>query len=195
MVASALPKSSNGRTEGKRRQPALVSARQAEFARLIVAGKLQRDAYIEAYHPKTKRLQSISQRAHRVSVLPIVQREILRLRMNAERAVLLTLNDRLKRLSQIILDPEAKPGDVTTAISVYSRISGDQAPERQEHTGKDGAPLPSTVVQVIQPAPVVRPLSGRERLAEMRRARAIREAAKAPEVPAAVPAPTQAPAA
>lgn len=147
----------------------VLNPKQAEFARLYVSGKTQSEAYLVAYGPTDAKETSIAALAAKVANRPATQKEIARIRARSDRHVLLSLNDRLKILGGIILDPDAKKTDVISAAAVYSRISGDQAPDRHEVTGKDGAPL-----QIQAQVAMVRRLSPRERLEEMRRARAER---------------------
>lgn len=178
-----MPKSiKKGYKRDKQRRNTTITAKQAEFARLLVSGKTQQDAYVEAYKPNTSHPGSIAQLAHRRAATGAVQREILRLRNRLDWSVLLTLNDRLKSLSPIILNPQSKPADVIQATSVYSRISGDQGPERHEHFGPGGAAIPIAASVTIEP-PIIRRLSPRERLAQMKAARAARNAAGATPSP------------
>lgn len=175
MVQSVV-KSPKGPTRGKPGRngviPGTLNPRQAEFARQIVLGKTQAEAYTIAYLPpegsKKETLESLGHRVYRRSA---VAKEVARLRAQLDRRVLVSLNDRLKILAGEFLDPEADPDIKIRGIVAYSRISGDQAPDRQEVTGKDGAPLEVNV----STGPLVRRLSARERLAEMKRVREERE--------------------
>lgn len=153
--------------------PQILSAKQARFIELFLGGKSQQDAYVEAYQPGTTNPNSVAIGAHRVASGKHVRAEIARLRQKAAHSILLSLNDRLKVLSTIILNEKGKPNDRVQATAVYSRISGDQAPDRTELSGVGGAPIP---VAVTQTQTVVRRLSARERLAELRADRERRNA-------------------
>jgi predicted phage terminase large subunit-like protein len=101
---------------------------------------------------------------------PKVKAEVARLRALGNVKTILSLNDRLGLLAKIA-QTAPRQSDSVRAIEVYSKISGDQAPERTitEHTGKDGAPIQqevavSGVVQVVR-------LSVRDKMRLLREAR------------------------
>ena len=175
-MAAEKGEKKQGSTGVKHPRETLTEKQQA-FARLIVEGKTQTDAYLGAYDPKPGiKKTSLDQLAHRVIVRPLVKAEIAALRLRASRHCLLSLNDRLKILAERIQNPKAKDSDVASLTSVYSRISGDQAPDRQELSAPGGGPIELIVAKAL---PIVRRLSAEERLEELRRARADRLAPKA----------------
>ena len=118
-----------------------LNFRAARFAELRVAGHTQAAAYRIAYnHPKMA-LDEAAEQGWRVENRRGVKERIADLRGKSRAKTLLTLNERLEVLAAIAQDPLAKQADKIRAIEAYSRIGGDQAPERHEISGVDGAPI------------------------------------------------------
>jgi hypothetical protein len=145
------------------------TARQLAFARRLVEGKTQSEAYRELYQPKAID-RTAAECGSKVARNPKVKAEVARLRALGNVKTILSLNDRLGLLAKIA-QTAPRQSDSVRAIEVYSKISGDQAPERTitEHTGKDGAPIQqevavSGVVQVVR-------LSVRDKMRLLREAR------------------------
>lgn len=186
MVMESTARKKKGEKRGKRGSRAVPNERQFELARLIVAGRPIGEAYAEVYKPTSTNANTIAKHATARSSTPAVLEAIARLRRKAERYVLLSLNDRLKTLSVMIQDEDLKTTDRIYATATYSRISGDQAPERHQ--------VEAAVAVSVSSAPLIRTLSARERLDSMREARrrslAIENAPKIvlPEAPPAAPA-------
>jgi hypothetical protein len=125
-----------------------LNNKQAKFVRLIAAGETKSDAYRQTYNPdgaRTLTPRQVSKKADQIASSQSVTAALLELRGELRLKALLSLNDRLNILAGIAQQPSTKKGDRIRAIEVYSRISGDQAPERHELTGKDGQPLQSEV--------------------------------------------------
>lgn len=180
MVQNVLQESASpGKPKAKGKKTRQLTVKQAEFVRLVVAGSPYGDAYRAAYDAANCKDTTVSVLATRVSRNHLVIQEIVRLRGKLGRQTLLTLNQRLSILGGIIASPESSPNEVAYATAVYSRISGDLAPDRHEHAGPGGGPIPIA----SSAAPAVRRLPLKERLAAMRLARA---------APAALPAPVAA---
>lgn len=134
-----------------------------EFARLVASGSANAVAYRAVYNPKLAN-QTAAERGCRLAKHPAVAAEMARLREKSERKKLLTLNDRLEILADISRDPKARPHEKARAIEVYSKISGDQAPDRHEISGPNGAPIPVAGEVVV--------LSRRDKLAAIKGRRA-----------------------
>lgn len=151
----------------KRGNRLILTPQQEGFTRLVAAGSSYAEAYRKIYSAKVKP-QAAAERGLRVARRPLVAAELQRLREKAERKVLLTLNDRLEILADIAQDGKARPHEKARAIEVYSKISGDQAPERHEVTGAGGGPIPVAATAAVS----VTRIPVRERMALMRAARA-----------------------
>lgn len=158
-----------GGKEGSfRRNPPRHSPRQLRYCDLVASGYSQAQAWKIAYkHPKASN-EDASEHGWRVSQSPGIRERIEELRKQSGVKVLLTLNDRLAILAEIAQNKSSKPTDKARAIEVYSRISGDQAPDRHEHTGPNGQPIP------VSATALVGPLSRREKLAMIRERRLAR---------------------
>jgi hypothetical protein len=162
----------DGPFKGLKKPRRIATEKEAQFARLIVAGKTQQDAYIEAYQPKTENISSLNHLAHRVMNREHVRRMVDKLRSRSEVRTILSLNDRLEILARDAQLPgktAAMAQARARSIKVYSDISGDRAPEKRELTGKDGQPI------AVSLGVLVRQMSARDRLAEMKAARLVRD--------------------
>lgn len=157
--------------------PRKLSPRSRRFVECVVAGASYVDANRSAYRP-TRRLspQRIAERATRVAHSQQVAAKLAELQSKSDRILLLTLNERFSILAWIATSPLAKNADKIRAIEVYTRISGDQAPDRHEISGAGGATL-----AVATAPPLVRRLPLAERVASLRAAREWRMQQAAPD--------------
>lgn len=162
--------------------PRPANARQSAFAKLRVEGLTHAEAYRAIYNPSARQ-KSASEAGCRLEAMPAVKAEMNRLREKSARKTLLSLNDRLSILADIAQSDGSTPAARNAkarAIEVYSRISGDQAPDRHEHTGPGGAAIPvAAEVTGNVTAAVVR-LPVRERVRLLKEAREREKAERAP---------------
>jgi hypothetical protein len=107
-------------------------------------------------------------------------REVFRLRQKTERSVLLTVNDRLKIFASIALDDDAPQSARVAAGLAYGKTAGDEAPERHEVSGPGGGPIP--VAAEVTRVALVRRLTARERIEDLKRDRALKVIAARPPV-------------
>lgn len=147
--------------------------RQWAFAKLIVEGLTQSEAYQKIYNPHASNKRAAEQ-GHRVGHMPAVVAEIERIRAASAAKTLLTVNDQLALLAEVAQAPARTAGDRNArarAIEVYARIAGTQAPERHEVTGKDGAPIPvaASVTATVTASVTRMPVTERIRLLRERR--------------------------
>lgn len=182
IVPKALPRRKKGF------YPKKLTPKAARFAALVFTGKQHREAYQESYYPKTKNTNVLDHMAWQVFKSDSVQAEMQRLRTKADRYALMPITERLKTLASIIKDETARDADRIYATIAYSKISGDQAPERQEVSGPGGKPIEHNVTPVL---PLIRRVSHRERLEELKAARIARlNGVSIPGLPASVTQPT-----
>lgn len=143
-----------------------LTPRQLRFCELVVMGYTYTEAYRVAYlQPKLER-EIAGERGWRVTQGKGVKARIEQLRRMSGAKTLLTMNDRLQILANFAQSPSTKPSDRIRAIEAYSKIAGDQAPERHELTGPDGTPIPVHVTAGIGRIPV------KQRIEMLRRSRA-----------------------
>jgi len=173
-VQAYQEKQGAGANSNRRPTQYVPTARQMQFAQLVAGGMSQSAAYRKIYNPHAKPRRAAEQSC-KMAALPHVVAEIARIRAKSERKALLSLNDRYEILAGIAQKPEAKDSDKVRAIDVYSRLAGDEAPQRHEIAGAGGAPLVPSAVTVA-----VRQMGARERLDAIKAARAARSAATAP---------------
>lgn len=150
-----------------------LTNRQRRFVELVISGSTNGEAYRRAYKKPKILNEDAKEHGYRVANRPAVKSELDRLRGLSDRKKLLTLNDRLEILADIAQDTAALRNDRTRAIDVYSKIAGDNAPQRIDVSvaGKDGSPI-----QIATTAAVMR-VGVRERMAAMRAARLLAEQA------------------
>lgn len=135
------------------RNPAATTAnpRQDLFARLVVGGKTQVQAYRVAYAKTATSAKTAKEGACRIAAHPAVVARIAALRAKSEAPALLSLNARLHKLAAAA---EFKPktaadrNALARVIEVYNKTAGDHAPERQEVTVKGDASNPVAVTSV-----------------------------------------------
>lgn len=160
--------------------PKPANPRQSAFAKLRIEGLTHAEAYRAIYNPSARQ-KSASEMGCRLEALPAVKAEMDRLREKSARKTLLSLNDRLSILADIAQSDGSTPAARNAkarAIEVYSRISGDQAPDRHEHTGPGGAAIPvAAAVTGNVTAAVVR-VPVRERIRLLKEAQARDKAAQ-----------------
>lgn len=120
-----------------------ANSRQDLFARLVVGGKTQVEAYRVAYGKGTLSDKTAREGASRIANHPSVVARIAELRGKSEAPALLSLNARLGKLAAAAdFKPKtaADRSALARVIEVYNKTAGDHAPERQEVTVKgDGA--------------------------------------------------------
>lgn len=158
-----------------------LNARQLHFASLVATGTTNASAYRTAYGKGKIKSQLAAEKGCRLAAHAGIAAEIARIRGRAEVKKLLTLNDRLGILAEVAQSdgstPAARNAKVR-ACEVYSRISGDQAPDRHEHTGPGGAAIPvAAAVTGNVTAAVVR-VPVRERIRLLKEAQARDKAAQ-----------------
>lgn len=130
-----------GDRTGRKAKARRLTSKALRFCDLVASGHSQAGAYRIAYkHPKLS-AEDAAEKGWRVTQQIGVKDRIEHLRSESKAKTLLTLNDRLEILAEIAQAKTSKPSDKARAIEVYSRISGDQAPDRHEHTGPNGEPI------------------------------------------------------
>lgn len=130
-----------GDRPGRKKPTRRLTSKALRFCDLVASGHSQAGAYRIAYkHPKMS-AEDAAEKGWRVTQQIGVKERIEQLRSESKAKTLLTLNDRLEILADIAQAKTSKPSDKARAIEVYSRISGDQAPDRHEHTGPNGEPI------------------------------------------------------
>lgn len=135
------------------RNPAATPAnpRQDLFARLIISGKTQVEAYRAAYGKTSTSAKTAKEGASRIANHPSVVARIAELRAKSEAPALLSLNARLHKLAaaaEFTPKSAADRNALARVIEVYNKTAGDHAPDRQEVTVKGDASNPVAVTSV-----------------------------------------------
>lgn len=173
--------SEQGEENGVKKKRTFLTPRQIEFIKLLMSGAAQGTAYKKAYKRPKILDEDAWERGYRIANGAAVKAELDRLRGLTAAKTILSLNDRLEILARDAQTGGSTPSEKNArarSIEVYSKISGDQAPERHEVSGPGGAPMAvAATTQIVNVAKV--PI--RERMALMREARRLaaeREAVK-----------------
>ncbi len=136
--------------------------KQARFARLVVEGMEQVDAWRVSYGHKEGQgnPRTAIESASRIAATPAVKAEIARLRALKDVKTVLSLNDRL----QILARDAQLPGDEAPmvnararSIEVYNKTAGDYRPGPPEeivHKGDPANPVAVTTVPQSKAAKV-----------------------------------------
>lgn len=144
----------------------LLTPRARRLVELVAAGGQKADSYRQAYNRPELSTPRAGDAAWKILGRPAAKAYLVTMGEKCRTKALLSLNDRLAILAKDAQRPGSTPAHLNArarVIAVYSQISGDQAPERIEHTGANGAPIESIVVS--------RPESQRERFERMKAAR------------------------
>ena len=116
-----------------------LSTKHLKFCDAIAAGCSQAEAYRRVFRPAKRRtIQDITTAAWRIASNPLVKARISELLGKSEIKTLLTINQRLGILAGIAQGRMSKAADRIRSVEVYSKIAGDQAPERLEITNPAG---------------------------------------------------------
>ena len=122
-----------------------MTAKQIAFADLVVGGTNMAQAYRKAYaKPAAYKDTEASNQGYRIARIPRVATYIAALRARSQGHALLSLNDRLALLAGDARHPARSAADRNArarTLEVYSKIAGDQPPERHEISGPQGAPI------------------------------------------------------
>lgn len=116
-----------------------LTPKQRAFVDAVAAGCSQAEAYRRVFHPaKHRPIQDIANSAYRIALNPAVKARLAELLGKSDVKTLLTINQRLGILAGIAQGRAAKAADRIRSIEVYSKIAGDQAPDRIEVTNAAG---------------------------------------------------------
>jgi chorismate mutase len=127
-----------------------LSPKHLKFIEYISAGFSQADAYRRAFKPKpTLGAWEVGIRASRIASNPLIQERLRELQGKSDRETLLSFNQRLAILAGIAKSKVTKQGDRVRAVEVYSKLAGDQAPERQEITVQNAPGEPFAITSRV----------------------------------------------
>lgn len=149
-----------------------LTPRAVRFAELVVDGKTYTEAYKIAYNQPHLLPEDAGNRAGKVLSNEAVRARIEWLRRRSEAKTLLTLNDRLNLLAldaQVPALTASERNARARSIEVYTKIAGGFAPERHEHSGPDGGPIPVNAAVQMSSVPL------RQRFKALVRAKAERD--------------------
>ena len=117
-----------------------LTQKQERFAVNLFSGMSQNAAYIFAgYANNTKAIIAVN--ASRLADNTKILLKIQELRDKAESKKVMSVRERMERLTQFARDAYIKPRDALGAVSELNKMDGAYAPTRTELTGKDGEPI------------------------------------------------------
>ncbi len=130
---------------GNRKPTKPLNPRQDVFARLVVSGKTQSDAWREAYgHPKATD-KTAKEAGSKLAAKPVVAARIKEFQARSAHKAILSLGDRLAIMAEGAQSTKATWGERARCVEVYNKTAGDHAPERQEVTVKGDPNAPVVV--------------------------------------------------
>lgn len=113
------------------------------FAKLIVEGKTQTDAYRIAYPHSTKwKAASITTKAHQLAIKDHVKTMIAELRKEVIKEFVWEREASLKVLASIALSKSSKGSEKVSAIKELNVMCGYNAPSKMDLTSSDGSMSP-----------------------------------------------------
>lgn len=128
-----------------------LTIRQDVFAKLVVQGETQDDAYRRAYHKPKASDKTAREAGCRVANHPAVKARLAELRGKAEAPTIMSLSNRLGKLAAAAEFKPKSAADrnaLARVIEVYNKTAGDHAPDRQEVVVKGDATQPVAVMSV-----------------------------------------------
>lgn len=119
------------------------------FAKAIVAGKTQADAYREAY-PKSLKWtpDTLHHRAHEMAKNGKVMDRIDELRKEVTKEFVWTRVMSLKVLAKIAANNQSKDSDKINAVKELNTLCGFNAPQKLDHTSSDGTMTPRSTIDM-----------------------------------------------
>lgn len=154
-------------------KPRPLNSRMDKFAMILAGGETQANAWRLAYNKPNAKDVTAAQKGSRLAADPRIQARVASLKEKTIGGELLTVNDRLHKLSAAMNFTPKTPADrqaLARLTDSYTKLAGGAQPDRLEVTGANGGPV-SAVVQAavtVQRAPV------RARIAALRAAREAR---------------------
>lgn len=116
-------------------KPRTLRPRQELFARLIVSGRIQRDAYRQAYGQKKANDKTVDEMACRLARQTLVAERIAELQQAAASQVLLSRERRMQLMAEAVQGPAktaAERNARARCVEVYNKTAGDCVPDPDE---------------------------------------------------------------
>lgn len=103
----------------------MLTAKQEDFAKAIVEGKNQADAYRSAYNTKRMSDNAIYREASLLMSNPKIAQRVAELREQLAKPTIKTAQERLEWLSQLIDDPEEGTNEKLKAVDIMNKMQGE----------------------------------------------------------------------
>lgn len=132
--------------EQNKKKPSLTD-RIEIFARAIVAGKTQSDAYRLAYPVSVKwKDESVHPKASEMAKNDTVLTRIAELRKKIEEKVLWSIEESVKILKEIATDESYRGSERTSAVKELNAMFGYNSSIKIDHSSTDGSMTPRPVL-------------------------------------------------
>ena len=102
----------------------MLTAKQEEFAKAIVEGMNQADAYRSAYNTSRMSDNAIYREASLLMSNPKVTQRISELRSELAKPTIKTAQERMEWLTQLIENDEESTGDKLKAVDILNKMDG-----------------------------------------------------------------------
>lgn len=111
--------------EGKRGESGMLTYKQEEFAKKIVEGMNQADAYRSTYNAKKMSDNAVYREASLLVAHPKVAQRINELREELSKATIMTAQKRLEWLTGVIQSKDESTGDKLKAVDIMNKMQGE----------------------------------------------------------------------
>ena len=103
----------------------MLTAKQEKFARCIVEGMTQADAYRSAYNCKQTTDKTVQESASRLMADPNISARVQELRDKAAISTIMTAQERMEWLTELIRSNREKTRDKLTAADIMNKMQGE----------------------------------------------------------------------
>ena len=113
----------------------MLTAKQEEFAKAIVEGMNQADAYRSAYNTKKMSDKTIWENASRLMANSKVTARITELRNELAKPTIMSAQERLEWLTQLIKSDEESTSDKLKAADIMNKMQGEYVTKVEGNLG------------------------------------------------------------
>lgn len=103
----------------------MLTAKQEKFARCIVEGMTQADAYRSAYNCKKTTDKTVQESASRLMADPKISARVQELRDKVAISTIMTAQERMEWLTELIRSNREKTRDKLTAADIMNKMQGE----------------------------------------------------------------------
>ncbi len=127
-----------------------VTPKQERFAQAYIELGNASEAYRQAYNASRMKPETINRKATELTGKGMIAARIYELQLEHRKRHDVTVNSLTEDARDAIefAKSEGKPSAMVSALTLIARLHG-LLTDKHEHTGKDGAPLPPTILEIV----------------------------------------------